>query len=41
MQVNAQVIAEHREVFEWKRGKGVHDVLLCIDCDTDAADANI
>jgi hypothetical protein len=35
MQVKAQVIDEQREVFEWKRGKGVHHTLVCIDCDTD------
>ena len=35
MQVKAHVIDEQREVFEWKRGKGVHHLLLCIDCDTE------
>jgi hypothetical protein len=36
MQVKAQVIGERREEFSWKRGKGVHFLLLCVDCDTDA-----
>ena len=35
MQVKAQVVGEHREEFAWKRGKGVHHLLLCIDCDTE------
>jgi hypothetical protein len=35
MQVKVMVIGEQREVFQWKRGKGVHDILLCSDCDTD------
>jgi hypothetical protein len=33
MQVKAQIIAERREEFEGRRGKGVNHVLLCIDCD--------
>ncbi len=35
MQVKAQVVGEQREEFAWKRGKGVHHLLLCIDCDTE------
>jgi len=34
MQVKAHVVGEHREEFSWKRGKGVHYILLCLDCDT-------
>ena len=33
MQVKAQIVGESREEFEWKRGKGVNHILLCIDCD--------
>jgi len=35
MQVKVQVIGERREEFSWKRGKGVHFILLCLDCDTE------
>jgi hypothetical protein len=35
MQVKAHVIGEHREDYSWKRGKGVHFILLCMDCDTE------
>jgi hypothetical protein len=34
MQVKAQIVGEQKEEFSWKRGKGVHHILLCLDCDT-------
>jgi hypothetical protein len=34
MQVKAHVVGEHRDEFSRKRGKGVHFILFCIDCDT-------
>jgi hypothetical protein len=35
MQVKVQVVDQRRENFTWKRGKGVHYLLMCIDCDTE------
>jgi hypothetical protein len=41
VQIKVQVIAEQREAFEWRRGKGVHHVLLCVDCDSETPLGNL
>ena len=34
VQVKAIIIDQQREFFAWKRGKGLHRIVTCIDCDT-------